>query len=221
MRGPDPNPKKSFSTQQLLSMNMDRLKGYMEKFGTDDTAKPPQRKSQRLTVFKPGREVLFLMHDPMRLVKIDGVNDKLPPGQRFRLVRCQSYTQAVEKLLESEFRLMVIDDGFEKTEEGRVEVTGLDALMILKGVMPREDKMFLLRKQAFLKNFVPGDSSKETLLNYRILKRECSHLPVIFLVRDLDGPASATASVIANVKSVPDEMPDYGTLFRKLEEALP
>lgn len=220
----EPRKKQSLSTQELLSMNMDRLRGYMKKWGMEDAGSPREatvkRKSQRLVVRKPGREVLVLMHEPMHLAQVNNANDALPPAERFHLSRSQTFHQALDRMLESDFRLVVMDEGAEKAEEGRLEVSGLDALLILKGVMPKGDEMFLLRKQAFLRHFVPGDAASEKLANYKMLKRECASLPFVFLCPDLGSREAAVASVVKNVKSVPHE-PDYATLFAKLGEALP
>jgi hypothetical protein len=204
----DKDEKQSFSTQELLSMNMDRLKGYMEKWALDDKMGPTdrrrrkERKSQRLLAAKPGREVLVLFRDPIRLSKLNNANDELKPTRRFQLSLNTSMNSAVEKLIESNFKALIVDGASEKAGASGVEVSGLDFLMILKGVAPSDDKGFLLRKQAFLKELMPGESNSEKLVDYKMLKKDCTDLPMIYVSQSLESPDSITASRIPNVKSM-------------------
>jgi hypothetical protein len=217
-----PKEKKSLSTQELLSMNMDRLKEYMRKWGKDAPAEEEKRKrqSQRLVPIRPGGEILVLLHDPFHLAQLTRANDALPLAERYRLMRCQDYAGAMDKILESEFRLILLDATGEKADEEKLEVTGLDFIMILKGVAPKGDSQFLMRKQAFLRAWVPGDSDREKLSSFRIIKRECEETPMMYLTSDVDGKESVMASLVRNVKSVPLEPPEFPTLFQKLRETL-
>ncbi len=206
-------------------MNMDRLKEYMQKWGTDPGAAKPagedeKRKSGRLVAANPGKDILLLVHDPLRLAQISATNDRQPDHAKFRLSRCQTFRKAVETLLESEQRLIVVAEDSEKAEEGRIDVSGLDFLLVLKGVMPQGDSTFLLRKQAILKESIPGDTSEEKLTSYKILKKDCDTRPIIYLTSDQNGPESRLASRVHNVKSVAMDPPGFANLFLKLGEAL-
>ncbi len=217
--------KKSLSTQELLSMNMDRLKEYMHKWGVEaDGGKTKdvdlKRKSQRLVAASPGRDILVLMHDPLKLAQINGVNDRLGEGKKYRISRCQGFALAMETLLDADPRLIVVDDAAEKAEEGRVDVSGLEFILVLKGVMPKDDNMFLLKKQAFLKEFVPGDGPEEKMTNLKLIRKDCGGKPFIYLSSSIDSREAATASRIHNVKSVPSDPPDFEVLFQKLSEVL-
>jgi hypothetical protein len=212
----------SLNSQELLSMNMDRLRGYMKKWASEEeqSKKPrekPTRKSQRLVAVKKGREVLVISHDPMRLIRIGSTNDNQALSARFRLSLSQSFASAVEKLLESNYSALVIDD--DRAEQARgVQISGLDFLLILKGTMSRDDQTFLVRKQAFLKEMIPGDNNSEKLVNFRLVKSDCKELPFLYLTSDINSREAALASVVHNVKSVDCHTNEFTTLFVKLAD---
>lgn len=217
--------KTSFSTQELLSMNMDRLKGYMEKWAREEDGGgkkggSQRRKSQRLTSVKAGKKVLAVIPDPLRLSHLDRANDKLPLALRYSLNLCQHYRKAVDQLVENDFQGLIVAEEGQIAPQSGVTVPGLDFIMILKSIMPRTDSAFLLRKQVFLKEFVPGVTKEEKLMNFKLAKQEARDLPILFLTNDLEGFASVTASRINNVKSVPAPTSDFNLLFSKLSEAL-
>ncbi len=180
-----------YNTQELLSMNMDRLKEYMDKLGRTasqpggailEEARPPKTKSAtRIRKTPSACRVLAVFENPHGFVHIMNENDRREPRFRYGLERASAFNEAVNRMIRHRFDLVLVSPMRMVPEDIESPLTTVDWILLLRGLAPPKDMYFLAKKRWFVMNFIPGSDNQEKVGTFRRLKDAYRKTPVVFL----------------------------------------
>lgn len=217
--------KKSYSTQVLLSMNMDRLKEYMDGMsaGPDtlmcqETGEEKKKRISKMLRRDQNRNAILVRPDSLGLSRLIAVNDRRMVLQRYSFSWGESFGAAVSKMCVKTYRTVVIYGGEEKIEGLDRKLAGTDFIMLLQGLAPRDDAEFLLKKREFVRTCVPGASDAEKVATFRLLKESYRNVPVLYLAAPGEKPARALSQLRA-VTLIEKDDEEFSALYSALDRA--
>ena len=220
-----------YDTQELLSLNMDRLKKYMKKWdsgesvveGPTEAEKQEQRVKRATRLIATGRlrRMILLVHpDPLHLSRMIGINDRRRPNLKLNMVWADDFRSAVDKMGNETYRTVVVFVGKDSIPKSDLAITSLDFLLLIHGLMAKDDQTFLLKKRNFVKHFVRGDTDLEKVTNFRLLKEDYRNTPFLFVHEPGSTRTSTVASRIHGVRTVPIAEGDQETVLAAVDKLL-
>lgn len=199
-------------TQELLSINMDRLRQYMKTWQTLATGqghealedRPARRKRGSTTILRPGarRSVLLVRSDPLVLSRLIGINDGQPVEKRLGFTWAGTFGEALARMADERFHAVVVAQGAQHVREVGLDLTGTDFLLLLQGITLHGDPDFLLKKKGFVGHLVPGATDEARVALYRRLREEYRNQTFFYIHDRRDAGAAGVAGRILGVKVV-------------------
>ncbi|MHC4600128.1 MAG: hypothetical protein ACYS47_14100 [Planctomycetota bacterium] len=219
----------TYDTQELLSLNMDRLKKYMRKWDSGESvvegpteAEKQERRMKRATRLiatgKLKRRILLVHPDPLHLSRMIATNDRRRPNLKLNMVWADDFQSAVTKMGDGAFRLVVMFTGKEGIPESDITLSSLDFLLLIHSLMAKDDQSFLLKKRSFVKHYVAGDTDLEKVTNFRLLKEDYRNTPFLFVHEHGSTRDSTVASRIHGVHTMPITEGGHETLLGAIDE---
>lgn len=226
----DPNhpEKKKYNTQELLSLNVDRLKEYMRKLGRQaaDPSNPPvfeipasakPKGTTRIAKTPSACRLLGLFEDPHLFVKLVAANDERRPSQRYGLERTGDFFDALLRMGRKRYDILILSPLSLRVEEAETEFTSHDFAMMIRGLMRESDVYFLAKKRWFVVNLVEGGNNAEKVDRFRALRDAYRDVPIVVLH---EGPANDEVRALAavpRVRALPLDAANATPLFDLLD----
>ncbi|MHC4600733.1 MAG: hypothetical protein ACYS47_17200 [Planctomycetota bacterium] len=220
--------KKKYNTQELLSLNMDRLKEYMKRMAkqASDPSTPPvfevpsprPKGGTKIGKTPSACKLLAVFEDPHIFVRLVAENDGRPASRRYGLERASDFKDAVERMTKEKYDLVLLSQISEALDEVQEDFSTLDLILMIRGLMRPSDMYFLAKKRWFVMNLVEGDVNAEKVANFRKLREQYKEVPLIYCYGK-DHPEEAKLVAAAEkVRAVPLDESDFGRLFFTLDE---
>ncbi|MHC5039412.1 MAG: hypothetical protein ACYTHM_19060 [Planctomycetota bacterium] len=219
-----------YDTQEILAMNVDRLKQYMKSWDRKDglmedrspeavaAAKRRKRITQTIRLDRRPR-VLLIRPDHGSLSRMIKENDRRFPNERFALTWGEDFESALAKMAETNYRAVIVFSGTEKRPDMECAISGLDFLLLLNGLLDRNDRDFLLKKRTFVKFLIPGPTDAEKIATFRLMKEDYRNRPFFFMHNPEEGRLAEIAERIWGVESLPLGEASFEDLFEALKKA--
>ncbi|GEM_PF-1755598 len=225
----DPKPsEKKYNTQELLSLNMDRLKDYMARLSkkAEDTSNPPMfevpsppkaKSGTRIGKVPSSCRVLALYEDPHEFVGLVSANDQRPKSQRYGLDRTADFGDAVARMTRHRYDILVASTMHAEIEEVEEPFTTLDWVFLLRGKMHSPDVYFLAKKRWFVMNLIGGETNQEKVDNFRDLKEAYGNVPLLYLQERPDEREKTLLESMRKVRVIPFRTGGVSALFQHLD----
>jgi len=218
-----------YDTQELLAMNMDRLKEYMDKWREvgarlkeearhSPSEAPSKKRITRIVSMASQPRVLLVRPDPLILSRIVRQNDTLLPRERFTFSWGNDFQSSVAKMSGFKFDAVVVAGGSETLKDAGCDVSGLDFLFLVNGLADRKDARFPLKKKAFVQFCVPGDGNEAKISAFRRIKEDYANQPFFFLYGPGESRQASVANRIHGVRILPLEDGNADLFFSALAQ---
>jgi hypothetical protein len=209
MQEKKPSENKRYNTNELLSLNIDRLKEYMKRLGKEasnpqgmpvlEVSSPRPKPSTRIGKRPADCRCLAVFPDPFLFVQIVALNDKRPPGQRYAFDRASSSREAVERMKRQAYDLVMIAPFQEAIQEGDAKFGAADLILLLHQQMRHSDLYFLAKKRWFVMNAFAGADNAEKVESFHGLRDAYQNIPFIYVA---ENPAEEDAVFLASARKV-------------------
>lgn len=220
--------KKRYNTQDLLSLNMDRLKEYMKRM-EKETAKTdgmavfevpsrPAKGTTRIGKTPSSCRILALFKDPFHFVEIVNTNDRRPKTQRFTFERAADFGDAMNRLRKQTYDMILLSPMEQSVPDVESVFSPADFSLILRGQMPSRDVYFLAKKRWFVVAMVEGATNQEKVDNFRQLKTDYKRVPILYLTPDVNDPAAKVMASIQKTRVIPLQAKKLDPLFNNLDQ---
>ena len=219
--------EKKYNTQELLSLNMDRLKEYMNKL-QKEAASPestamfeiPARRSKTSTRIRktPAQcRVLAVYKDPFKFVELVGANDQRPKTQRFTLERAEDYKAAVSRMARQRYDLVLVSTLYVEVPDSEDKFGPADFILLCQGLMRQVDVYFLAKKRWFVVNCAEGMTNQAKVDFFRKMKESYSGVTFVFVQEDENDRDADFLSNMRKVRVVKEQGKNLAPLFSTLD----
>ncbi|MHC4778074.1 MAG: hypothetical protein ACYTFG_05790 [Planctomycetota bacterium] len=220
-----------YDTQELLSLNMDRLKKYMKEWeggeeGGPDRAEAERKEKRRkratrlIAAGKKKRQILLVLPDPFHLSKMISINDQRSPAMKLNIAWAEDFSSAVAKMAGDAFRAIVVFGREVPLPGNEFGISGLDFILLAHSLVPKDDPNFLLKKRGFVEHFVPGQTGIEKVTNFRFLKEDYRNTSFLFVHKPESVRDSALAARILGVKATPISSDDVSEIMTVIDKTI-
>ncbi|MHC5038734.1 MAG: hypothetical protein ACYTHM_15605 [Planctomycetota bacterium] len=220
--------KKKYNTQELLSLNMDRLKEYMKEMGkkvADPDSPPlfevPPPKSKggtRIGKTPSACRLLGIIENPLIFVNFVSANDERPPSRRYGLDRGKDFHDAVRRMTRHLYDIVIVTPMELEIEQVEEPFRAVDWILLIRGLMPAADVYFLAKKRWFVMELVDGATNAQKVENFRALREAYKAVPIVYLHK---GEADDVVKVVdktPKVRIVRLDSDEFFPLFHTLDE---
>jgi hypothetical protein len=99
-------------------------------------------------------------------------------------------------------------------------ISGLDFILIVRGLMARDDEDFLLKKRDFVTRCVFGDTDLEKVTHFRLLKESYRNTPFLYVTDQAESQDGKIAQRIHEVRTVSIAEGNLETLLGAIDRML-